>query len=926
MLLCLSLFLAPHVLLGSASTPNPGLTYYYPAPYAPVADVDADIVVYGGASGGVIAAVQAARMGKSVVLVVFGRHLGGITSGGLTNTDGVNAAVQGGLTSEFFNRVGLTIDFSPTTGAESQFEAMIANPAPYQSGLTLPPIPVYYEQRLASVQMNGQRIESITMENGSIYRGKMFIDATYEGDLMANAGVTYTIGREANAQYSETWDGIGAPSAVPGNIDPYVTPGTASSGLIFGVTNQLPGTVGTGDSRLQAYNFRIHFSNAANRRPIPMPSGYNASMFELVYRYIHNGGDASMTLKADTNNHEVFGGNISTDHIGFSDSWPEADYAAREQIFQNHVNWDMGFFYYLKNDSRFASLAADMTVSQTVRNNAQAVLSKMAAYGVTGTQFPETNGWPHELYVREARRMISDYVLTQKHFNRTIVAAVPVGLANYGSDSHATRRFVQNGVVAIEYGAGSSTGTATPWQISWRSIIPRVGEAENLLVPWAISATHVAFDSMRMEPCFMVLSQSAATAAALAIDRDQAVQDLPYSLLKLHLLGGGQIIASNTTANNGTIVDNTSVSGFSTTGTWSASTSIAGYYGSNYLHDGNTGNTASKSATFSPSLSLAGNYDVQVRWTSGTNRASNVPIDVIDNSGTTTLLVDQTTNGGIWNWIGRYNFNAGSTGSVVIRNTGANGFVVADAVNFVPASSLNTVQVIASNPSAKEDPGTPAVLQFIRDTDATAAPLTVHFQINGSAVAGVDYQALSTQVTIPSGARAVSLAVIPIPDSIAEGTRTLTVTIAPDAAYSIGTQNSATASILDKPYDDWRYRQFAATGQQNSGASAPEADPVHDGLQNQFKFLFGMDPLVSSTNRRPQLSVSSNEAAYEYWQCAQAAGLHAKAQCSEDLIAWHDFPAPPQTVSFDPVTGDRLLHCGLTLNGQTRYFFRIKIP
>ncbi|MCC5807461.1 MAG: FAD-dependent oxidoreductase [Opitutales bacterium] len=535
------------------------MKYYYPAPEAPVVDVEADIIVYGATSGGVVAAVQARRMGKSVALVAFRRTVGGMTSGGLSRTDGVDANVQGGIAREFFDRAG-NIGFRPST-AERVFNELLEEPV---SGAPQPdPVPVYYEQRLASVEMDGQRIVALHMENGSVFRGKMFIDCTYEGDLMAGAGVSYTYGREPYSRFGESRAGKKSPATLQG-VDPYIEEGVPESGLIYNLIDEPFGFQGLGDRHIQAYNFRmftVRRSNPAEKQPLFEPDAYDPDRFEILYRFHRAGGSTNLRIDYDVNNHHFFNRGVASDHIGGNRwpaedggwlpwakdtrddfiPWPEADYETREKMFQSHVAWQLGMFWYIRTDPRYRALAQDPELSASVRGNIQNLLNTVDEMGLPLGEYPETNGWTHELYVREARRMVSDMVVHQGHYDRDIVVPDPVGLANYQADSHHVRRIVSSsGTVLSEGDTGG--GVDTPWRIPYRAIVPKRGEAENLFVPWAISSSHVAFGSMRMEPCFMVLAQSAATAASLCIEQGESVQDLDYAVLRQRLLADGQIL------------------------------------------------------------------------------------------------------------------------------------------------------------------------------------------------------------------------------------------------------------------------------------------------------------------------------------------------------------------------------------------------
>jgi len=512
----------------------------------------AEIVVYGGTSSGVMAAVQAARMNKSVVLLEPGKHIGGLTTGGLGATDIGNKDVVGGLSREFYQCVAKHYandtawtretreDFfarrskrstlAEVTGPGATmwtFEPHVAQ-AIFKEMLQEAGVTVRLQQPLAAVKKDGQRIISIAMENGDVYHGKMFIDATYEGDLMAKAGVSYTVGREANALYDETLNGIRAKTPknqVTGSIDPYVAPGDPSSGLIPLIQPGDGGTPGEGDHRVQAYNFRLCFTNiAANRLTLDPPPHYDPGRYELAARRVEKIVSAGVEPlmknfctpvwmpngKTDINN----GQGISTDFIGGSDDYPDADYVTRAKIWQAHEDYVRGFWYFMSTSER---------VPESLRQQFQ-------SFGPCKDEFLDTAGWPPQLYVREARRMISDYVMTEHNCRRNVLAKDSVGMAAYGMDSHNCQRIVKNGVAHNE--GDVQEHDLRPYPISYRSIVPKDAECENLLVPVCLSATHIAFGSIRMEPVFMVLGQSAAIAAALAIEEDLTVQELEYAKLR----------------------------------------------------------------------------------------------------------------------------------------------------------------------------------------------------------------------------------------------------------------------------------------------------------------------------------------------------------------------------------------------------------
>jgi hypothetical protein len=512
---------------GTDATPtpgDPGLRYYYPVPAAPGV-VNSDICVYGGTSGGVTAAVRAARHGRSVVLVVFGRHLGGLTSSGLGATDTGRIDTIGGLSREFYRRVGAhygrpeSFGFEPHV-AEAVFDAWVAEEG----------IAVYREHRLSAVEMTGGRITALRTENGKSFHASVYIDASYEGDLMAAAGVSNAVGRESNTTYGETLNGVQFRSGhqFQRTIDPYRTPGDPTSGLLPGVQAEPPGAPGQGDHRIQAFNFRVCLTRQVDRRPFPRPPGYDPARYELLRRYLAAGVWDALRLntpmpngKTDLNNN----GAVSTDNIGRNYGWPSGDYATREQIFADHVTYQQGMLYYLANDP---------VVPQEIRD-------EVNTWGLPADEFSETGGWPHELYLREGRRMVSDYVITEHDCRQTRAAPDPVGLASYNMDSHNCARVVVNGAARNE--GDVQVAPAGPYGISYRAIVPARGECANLVVPVALSASHIAFGSVRMEPVFMLLGHAAASAAHLALTAGHALQDVQYPALRRSLLTDGMVLS-----------------------------------------------------------------------------------------------------------------------------------------------------------------------------------------------------------------------------------------------------------------------------------------------------------------------------------------------------------------------------------------------
>jgi hypothetical protein len=511
-----------------------------------------DVAIYGGTSAGVAAAVQVRHLGKTVVLIEPGRHLGGLTSGGLGATDIGNKAAIGGLSREFYRRVKTHYE-NPAAWKQQEkesyrsrrqrsgedtmwtFEPHVAEGIMEEMVREAGVVVVKGERldRRGGIDKEGPRILAIRMESGRVFRARRFIDATYEGDLMALAGVSYHVGREGNATYEETLNGVQTEQAVyhqmqPG-VDPYVVRGDPSSGLLPGVHAGPPGEEGAGDHRVQAYNFRMCLTDAAdNRISFEKPAGYDPRAYELLLRNFEAGEDripwspAPMpNRKTDTNNNFGF----STDFIGMSYDWAEADYATRQTIYRRHLQYQRGLMWTLANHPR---------VPDAIRN-------EVGLWGNSRDEFPEHDGWSHQIYVREARRMISAYVMTQHHCQGRQVAEDAIGLAAYTMDSHNTQRYVDaDGMVRNE--GDVEVGGFPPFPISYRSIVPRRSECDNLLVPVCLSASHIAYGSIRMEPVFMVLGQSAATAACHSIDEDAAVQQVDMERLIRRLKDDGQVL------------------------------------------------------------------------------------------------------------------------------------------------------------------------------------------------------------------------------------------------------------------------------------------------------------------------------------------------------------------------------------------------
>ncbi|MDF2374868.1 MAG: FAD-dependent oxidoreductase [Verrucomicrobiales bacterium] len=663
-----------------------------------------DIVVYGGTSAGIVAGIQAKKMGKTVVVIEPTDREGGLTTGGLGQTDIGNKQVIGGLSREFYERISAHYakddawkwekreeyrDSGQTRTAQGEATMWTFEPsaalAVYRAWIAETGLKIVFEERLnreSGVKVVDSKIVEITMESGRTFAGKMFIDATYEGDLLAAAGVSYTVGREANAHYGETLNGVQTKMDRHHNfvrgVDPYREKGNPQSGLLPFLDPDGPGEEGGADHRVQAYCYRMCLTDhPENRIPFHQPEGYDEEWFELLLRNFEAGEkgmpwiNSSMpNRKTDTNNRTGF----STDFIGQNYDYPDASYAEREEIAKRHLLYQQGLMWTLANHPRVP----------------EAIRSEIAKWGMCKDEFTEGNGWQQQLYVREARRMVSDFVMTQNHCQQKETVSDSVGMGAYTMDSHNTQRYVTAEGFAKNEG-DVQVGGFPPYPISYDSIIPKQSECENLLVPVCLSATHIAFGSIRMEPVFMVLAQSAATAASLAIDEGIPIQEVEYKQLQTRLAEDGQILeytappqaaANYTTISSleGIVVDDSEAR---LEGPWSPSSLRKGIH-QGYYHDGGT-TDGNSSATFLAELPKPGKYEVQVAYGVNGNRATNVPVRITHAGGNHDVKLNQREApkvGRLFTSVGTFPFE--KSGKVVISNHDVDGYVVIDAVRWLP--------------------------------------------------------------------------------------------------------------------------------------------------------------------------------------------------------------------------------------------------
>ena len=515
-----------------------------------------EVAVYGGTPAGVTAAIQVARMGHKAVLISFDRHVGGMTSGGLTATDVGNKESIGGLAQEFYRRINRLLNFRASE-AEELFLKMLA-----EAG-----VPVLFERALAAVELKDGCLISATMETGETIKAAFFIDATYEGDLLAAAKVSYRVGREPANAFDESlagvwqqvsWKNIYQFCGLP--LSPYFEAANPASGLLPEISAEATGKPGEGDFKVQAYNFRMLLMDKPGKLPFSKPSGYDPKRYSLLARFLNASPDIHWALNyttspkadgpvqlrnGDCNN----AGSFSSDYVGGNYRWPDGTYEAgsfaklpsprrglpvplhqlyelRERIFQDHVNYQQGFMYFLANN---------LQVPEALR-------TRVNRFGLDPHEFPNTGHWPHQLYVREGRRMVSDYVITQANCESKTNVNDSVGLASYNMDSHFCQRVVvkEGGITTVRNEGAFGQKCPKPFPISYRAIVPKRDECHNLLVPVCLSASHVAYGSIRMEPVFMVLGQSAGAAACIAMDDALPVQDVKYEKLQTRLLGDRQ--------------------------------------------------------------------------------------------------------------------------------------------------------------------------------------------------------------------------------------------------------------------------------------------------------------------------------------------------------------------------------------------------
>lgn len=631
-----------------------------------------DICVYGATSAGIIAAYTAKMQGKSVILLEPSNQIGGLTTGGLGQTDIGNKYAITGLSRDFYRKIGQHYGkFEQWT-----FEPKVASDI-FNSYLKKADIKVFTKKQLINVIKSKSMIRQIELLDENKQRmlvtAKYFLDCTYEGDLMAMAGVTFTVGREDNKQYGETWNGVQMldKHQFPDGIDPFKTLGDSTSGLLWGISSEKLAPKGSGDQKVQAYNFRMCLTDSVeNMVPIEAPDDFDPSHYELLLRYIDKKQPIELNWalmhlqpmpnrKLDINNSGPFSSNL----IGGNYNYPNANYDERKIIQKKHEDHIKGFFYFLGNDPRVpAHLRAEMK-----------------KWGYPKDEYLNNNHFSPQMYVREARRMISEVVMTEKHCVGTQTVTDGIGLAAYTMDSHNTQRIVvkdANGKYQVknEGDVQMGLGGLDPYPISYRALLPRKSECTNLLVPVCLSASHIAFGSIRMEPVFMVLAQSAATAAVLAMDSKKGLHELNVTKLQ-------EILKSNPLADGSLpeiLIDNSYDGQFSVLGEHIIMKKQYGRYGKDYVKINSNGQ-----ATFSTIVSNAGKYNLQVYFPKSENNSKNVKIIVKIGNQIIEKQFEIDANENDWYNCGEMEIPSGEKVSVTLSSLSDAGFI-ADAILFVP--------------------------------------------------------------------------------------------------------------------------------------------------------------------------------------------------------------------------------------------------
>lgn len=638
-----------------------------------------DVCVYGGTSAGVVAAYSAAQRGLDVVLVEPTEHIGGMTSGGLGFTDIGNKQVIAGVAKQFYRKVGEHYGrleqwiFEPSV-ADSIMRAYIDHEN----------IVLMDNYRVRESNLDGTRICEVVLENSKnpsktrTIKADYFIDCSYEGDLMARSGVEYTVGREANEQYGETYNGVELMDKhqFPDGIDPYKEKGNPQSGLLWGISSAQVAPDGTADNMVQAYNYRICLTDdPKNRIPITRPEGYDSTRYELLLRLMEVQPKKESlndyfiwsrmpNRKTDVNNR----GGFSTDMIGMNHNYPEASYQQRQEIIDAHTQYTKGLLYFYGHDKR---------VPEMLRK-------RMLLWGYPKDEYVKYGNWTPQLYIRESRRMVGEYVATQADCQGRAYAEDGIGWAAYQMDSHNCQRIVVNkdGVDMVKNEGNVEIGGGLPYPIAYRSITPKREQCTNLLVPVCMSASHIAYGSIRMEPVFMVLGQSAAVAASLAIEQGNCdVQKVASKAINAVIekdpyMDGSQPDILIDDCDGGVSVDEGCIA------------KGRGGYGLSFYELPLT--SEPKSVRFSlDAIPSAGTWAIYSYQSRNKKLTSVTSFEIVSGENSYEVefnrdelnVLGQTS--GDWALLGKYEFEAGAPVDVIISNAKADAVMRADAVLFV---------------------------------------------------------------------------------------------------------------------------------------------------------------------------------------------------------------------------------------------------
>jgi hypothetical protein len=637
-----------------------------------------DLVVYGGTASGVMAAYAAGKEGMKAALLVQGKHVGGLTASGLGWVDVDMTQAIGGYTLDFFKRVSKSYRtpqplFKLTPSVAEKIFLQMAKEAG---------VAIFYDARLIEkkgVVLNGKKIEKLLLENKMQFKAPVFIDATYEGDLMAWANVPYTVGRESRSQYGESEAGRGTRGYQPVQLSAGRVAEIKELAKQFPLDYHFGEAIpeGAGDDKIQAYTFRLTLTTkAGNKVPFRKPAKYNPRRYatllnDIITRQITR-FDKVCTVnllpdeKTDINH-------LDLDNA--SHNYPDGSYAQRNYLWQYHKDYEEGLLYFVANDPQ---------VPEALRKDAQ-------RYGFAKDEFTDNNNWPYLLYAREGRRMTGAYVMKQQDSWEHVKKEDVIGMGSYFLDSHDVQKtitadhhqFVEGGFRHIPY---------KPYQVPYRSLTPMQRDCENLYVTICLSASHVIYGSLRMEPIFMVIGHAAGTAATMAVKNKVAVQQVNIKTLQQKLLQQGQVFDFPLEADSylekhtfsGIIIDDFEAA---VTGKWvwgRSQRSLPFLMGGYQTVAQSPRETASH--TYTPQIPESGNYEVYVMYVADKNKARDVRIILNTADGEKIITVDmsQKPADGYWLSLGKFRFNKGNEGKVKISNEGSyGGIVCADAVRFV---------------------------------------------------------------------------------------------------------------------------------------------------------------------------------------------------------------------------------------------------